>query len=68
MQDRGSPVGASVVVCGQQAQGIALAEAVQARLGVIEGWKHGPHQVTYRQVERTFSLVVAALSRIEGQS
>jgi uncharacterized phage-associated protein len=39
-----------------------------SRLGVIEAWKHGPHQLTYRQVERTFSLVVAALSRIEGQS
>ena len=35
----------------------ALPEADQARLGVIEDWKTGPHQLTYRQVERTFSLV-----------
>lgn len=25
------------------------------RLGVTEEWKHGPHLLTYRQVERTFS-------------
>jgi hypothetical protein len=36
-----------------------------ARLGVIEEWKHGPHLLTYRQVERTFSLVVKALSKDE---
>jgi hypothetical protein len=41
----------------------ALPEAVQARLGVIEDWEHGPHQLTYRQVERTFSLVVTALGK-----
>jgi hypothetical protein len=44
---------------------IALPEAAQARLGVTEGWKHGPHQLTYRQVGRTFSLVVTALSNDE---
>jgi hypothetical protein len=44
---------------------IALPEAVQARLGVIEGWKHGPHQLTCRQAGRTFSLVVTALSKDE---
>ena len=33
-----------------------------ARLGVTEEWAHGPHLLTYRQVERTFSLVVKALS------
>ena len=27
------------------------------RLGVTEDWKTGPHQLTYRQTERTFGLV-----------
>jgi hypothetical protein len=44
---------------------IALPETDQARLGVTEDWKHGPHQLTYRQTERTFSLVVTALSKDE---
>ena len=44
---------------------IALPEAVQARLGVIEDWEYGSHQLTYRQVERTFSLVMTALSKDE---
>jgi hypothetical protein len=44
---------------------IALPEAVQARLGVIEDWEHGPHQLTYRQVERTFHLVATALGKDE---
>jgi hypothetical protein len=35
----------------------------QARLGVMQDWKTGPHQLTYRQVERTFNLVVDALAR-----
>ena len=35
---------------------IALPEADQARLGVTEDWKTGPHQLTYRQTERTFGL------------
>jgi hypothetical protein len=35
----------------------------QARLGVIEDRRTGPHQLTYRQVEYTFSLVVSALAR-----
>ncbi|MGE5290298.1 MAG: hypothetical protein ACM3ML_24545 [Micromonosporaceae bacterium] len=35
----------------------------QMRLGVTEDWKAGPHQLTYRQVERTFSLVVKALRK-----
>ena len=33
----------------------------QQRLGVIADWKDGPHQLTYRQTERTFGLVTAAL-------
>jgi hypothetical protein len=41
----------------------ALPEADQARLGVIAGWKTGPHLLTYRQTERTFGLVVAALAK-----
>jgi hypothetical protein len=35
----------------------------QARPGVTEDWKAGPHQLTYRQAERTFGLVTAALAR-----
>jgi hypothetical protein len=35
----------------------------QARLGVIEDWKTGPHQLTYRQAERTFGLVAGALAQ-----
>ena len=35
----------------------------QVRLGVIEGWKAGPHQLTYRQVERTFNVVADALGK-----
>jgi hypothetical protein len=35
----------------------------QARLGVTGQWKNGPHQLTYRQVEYTFSLVVQALTK-----
>ena len=41
----------------------ALPGAVQARLGVTEEWEHGPHQLTYRQVERTFGLVARALGK-----
>ena len=41
----------------------ALHEADQVRLGVIEDWKTGPHPLTYRQVEHTFSLAVQALSK-----
>ena len=35
----------------------------QRRLGVIADRKHGPHQLTYRQTERTFGLVAAALGK-----
>jgi hypothetical protein len=42
---------------------IALPEPDQARLGVIEDWKNGPHQLTCRQVERTFNLMVNALAK-----
>jgi hypothetical protein len=40
-----------------------LPEADQARLGVLQGWKNGPHQLTYRPTEHTFHLVVTALSK-----
>jgi hypothetical protein len=39
----------------------ALPANDQARLGVTEDWKTGPHQLTYRQTEYTFGLVAAAL-------
>jgi len=35
----------------------------QVRLGVIAQWKGGPHLLTYRQTERTFGLVTAALGK-----
>jgi hypothetical protein len=35
----------------------------QMRLGVIAGWKHGPHLLTYRQTEYTFGLVTGALAK-----
>ncbi|HEY2309015.1 MAG TPA: hypothetical protein VGI05_24320 [Streptosporangiaceae bacterium] len=40
-----------------------LPEPDQARLGVLQDWKTGAHQLTYRQVEHTFSLVVKALEK-----
>ena len=41
----------------------SLPEDEQRRLGVITDWKHGPHQLTYEQTERTFGLVTAALGK-----
>jgi len=41
----------------------ALPAADRARLGVLEDWKAGPHQLTYRQTERTFGLVTGALAK-----
>ena len=40
-----------------------LPAADQVRLGVIEDWENGPHQLTYRQVEHTFGLMVEALEK-----
>jgi hypothetical protein len=40
-----------------------LPEGEQRRLGVITDWKGGPHQLTYRQTERTFGLVTAVLGK-----
>src|SRR5450631_1266709 len=42
---------------------ISLPGEDQARLGVTADWKNGPHKLTYRQTERTFGLVAAALAR-----
>ena len=41
----------------------ALPGPDQVRLGVLEDWKTGPHQLTYRQTERTFGLVTDALAK-----
>jgi len=43
----------------------SLPEDDQRRLGVIAGWKDGPHLLTYRQTERTFGLVTDALAKDE---
>jgi hypothetical protein len=43
----------------------ALSEDDQRRLGVLADWKHGPHQLTYRQTEWTFGLVAEALAKDE---
>ena len=42
---------------------LALPEPDQARLGVTEDWKAGPHLLTYRQVEHTHRLVIKALGK-----
>jgi hypothetical protein len=41
----------------------SLPDADQARLGVTACWTSGPHQLTYRQVEHTFRLVIKALGK-----
>jgi hypothetical protein len=42
---------------------VSLPGADQRRLGVLAGWKTGPHLLTYRQTERTFSLVTGVLAK-----
>jgi hypothetical protein len=42
---------------------LALAAHEHRRLGIIADWSTGPHLLTYRQVERTFGLIAAALSK-----
>ncbi len=37
----------------------------QARLGIVEEWRTGPHLLTYRQAEYTFNLVADALAKDE---
>jgi hypothetical protein len=41
---------------------LALSPEDSRRLGIIVAWKSGLHVLTYRQVERTFSLVAATLA------
>ena len=43
----------------------SLPEDDQIRLGIIADWKRGPHQLTYRQIERTFGLAAGALAKDE---
>ena len=43
----------------------ALGQDDQRRLGVITDWKHGPHQLTYRQTEYTFALTAGAAAKDE---
>jgi hypothetical protein len=43
----------------------SLPEDDQVRLGIIADWKRGPHQLTYRQTERTFGLVADAVAKNE---
>ena len=43
----------------------SLPEDDQVRLGIIADWKRGPHQLTYRQTERTFGLVADAVAKDE---
>lgn len=42
---------------------LALPTFEQARLGVVAEWRRGPHALSYRQVERTFSLVTSILAK-----
>jgi hypothetical protein len=42
---------------------LRLPERERRRLGVLADGKHGEHELTYRQVERTFALVAAALAK-----
>jgi hypothetical protein len=42
---------------------VSLEDADRRRLGVCVDWRCGPHTLTYRQVERTLSLVTGALSK-----
>jgi hypothetical protein len=42
---------------------VSLEETDRRRLGVTVDWPRGPHTLTYRQMERTFSLVTAVLAK-----
>jgi hypothetical protein len=44
---------------------VSLPEGEQRRLGVLADWKDGPHRLTYRQAEYTFSLLARALGKDE---
>jgi hypothetical protein len=40
-----------------------LPEPERRRLGIVAAWQDGPHLLTYRQVERTFTLVASKLAK-----
>ncbi|MCA1699846.1 MAG: hypothetical protein LC790_13460, partial [Actinobacteria bacterium] len=42
---------------------LALGAHERQRLGIIAQWRNGEHLLSYRQTERTFALVVGALSK-----
>jgi hypothetical protein len=42
---------------------IALPEDEKRRLSVIVRWKTGLHELTYRQIERTYGLIISALAK-----
>jgi hypothetical protein len=42
---------------------LALPEADRRRLGVIADWKHAEHELTYRQLEYTYRLIVGKLTK-----
>ncbi len=42
---------------------LALAADEQQQLGIIAQWRGAPHLLSYRQVERTFTLVLGALAK-----
>ena len=44
---------------------VSLGEQDRRRLGVTTDWKCGPHTLTYRQVEHTFSVLRHALEKPE---
>ena len=44
---------------------VGLCDIDRRRLGVVVDWKRGPHALSYRQVERTFSLVAGVLAKGE---
>ena len=44
---------------------VSLGDQDQWRLGVTTRWKSGPHTLTYRQVEHTFSVLRHALEKPE---
>jgi hypothetical protein len=44
---------------------LALPGSAQRRLGVIAQWRDGPHTLTYRQLEYTYRLIVAKLSKAQ---
>lgn len=45
---------------------LALAEADQRRLGVLEDWRCGPHMLTYRQIWHTTHLALSVLGKTAG--